>query len=382
MRALLSEAESLGLEPKLFAHRWASRAVRRLGARRHFSTGGYSVQVRGARELDRMATANYRTLVSLRKLRSKIRPDDFVFFPAMTSQLAMGVCQWISGFDPHKAPRFGMCLMFQPDWHTSGGTSEAADAYNRLAFGLIPRAIRHRVVYICETEELANEYAPIVGSMPMALAIPTLQFLLDDRVKEKRVGNPPRVAYLGYTKREKGSLLLAELLVEAEKRYGEIDFTVQLMGGDKVLAAKIEKAASTLRKAPKMIRGSVDAEQMVRILSDTDVLLLPYDPTTYRTRGSALFTEAKSLGVPMVLPRSTSIGSEAAAKGIGVEIADFNTQSTLDALGDALERLPELTKAAAVEAGRIRADDPGYLKPLLAHFSTTTVSAAAPREPR
>ena len=128
MRALLSEAESLGLETKVFVHKEASRAVRRLGARRHFSVRGYDVFEHGATELDEMATANYQTLVSLRKLRSKIRPDDFVFFPAMTSGLAMGVCQWISGFEPQEAPRFGMCLMFQPDWHTGGGRSEAAEA--------------------------------------------------------------------------------------------------------------------------------------------------------------------------------------------------------------------------------------------------------------
>lgn len=367
MRALLSEAESLGLETKVFVHKEASRAVRRLGARRHFSVRGYDVFEHGATELDEMATANYQTLVSLRKLRSKIRPDDFVFFPAMTSGLAMGVCQWISGFEPQEAPRFGMCLMFQPDWHTGGGRSEAAEAYNRQAFGLIPRAIRHRVVYVCETEELAKEYAPIVGSLPLALPIPTFQFLLDDRAKkEKRVGHPPRVAYLGYTKPEKGSLLLPDVLVKAEERYGELDFTVQIMGPSEALRVEIEKAANTLRKVPKIIRGSVVAEQMIRIFSDTDVLLLPYDPSTYRTRSSALFTEAKSLGVPMILPRNTSIGREAAEKGIGVEIADFNAESTLDALGEALERLPELIKAAAVEAERIRVEDPGYLKLLLA----------------
>ena len=51
-------------------------------------------------------------------------------------------------------------------------------------------------------------------------------------------------------------------------------------------------------------------------------------------------------------------------KGIGIGIADFNAESTLSALGEALERLPELIKASAVEAKRIRAEDPGYLKPL------------------
>ena len=75
-----------------------------------------------------------------------------------------------------------------------------------------------------------------------------------------------------------------------------------------------------------------------------------------------MFTEAKSLGVPMVISRDTAIGREATEKGIG--IADFNAESTLRALGEALERLPELIKASAVEAKRIRAEDPGYLKPL------------------
>ena len=77
-----------------------------------------------------------------------------------------------------------------------------------------------------------------------------------------------------------------------------------------------------------------------------------------------MFTEAKSLGVPMVISRDTAIGREAAEKGIGIGIADFNAESTLVALGEALERLPELIKASAVEAKRIRAEDPGYLKPL------------------
>jgi len=370
-RALLSEAQSLGLDCEVFAHQRATGGVRRIPARRWFSRGGYEhdpADHSPARERRWVALVNAAILEDLERLRKKvpIETDDLIFFPAITSRLVLATCQWIAGFDPDQAPRFGMCLMFQMGWDPTGKLGAVGEMYYRRSFGLVPQSLRDRIVYTCETEGLAAEYEPLLGVTPVVRPVPTLQSLIGP--VRRTVGNPPRISFLGYSKPEKGAHLVPEIVRGFHERFGEARFTVQLYGHHAEFVRDISARLRKIRPRPEIVSGPVPPERMVQILEATDLLLLPYDAKTYRDRGSALFTEAKTVGVPVVLPEGTAIGTEAVKKGIGVAIADHTSDATLDAIGVALSHLPELRAAVAAEAERVREADPGYLAPLLKSF--------------
>ena len=205
----MHEARRLGLGAELFCNRSATRAVRGIPARPHFRVGGYANEPDATTERERelIERCNDRTLDDLERLGPQApAPGDFVFFPAITANLVLGACRWIGGYEPARAPRFGLCLMFQRDWHPSGARTEVgADFYER-AFAAMPPETRERVVFTCETDELADDYARLLGRRPLVLPVPTIQHLSDSPAPE--AAPAPEVLCLGYSKPEKGTHLL------------------------------------------------------------------------------------------------------------------------------------------------------------------------------
>ncbi len=108
-------------------------------------------------------------------------------------------------------------------------------------------------------------------------------------------------------------------------------------------------------------------------LRQADLILLPYDPEVYRTRGSGIFAEALRFGVPVVATRGCGFAEAAFEQGWAAEIADYDeagiARAVLQALGslDAMTaRVPDDTDPdprtilrAAVDAVRGGASRPG-----------------------
>lgn len=359
--ALLHEAKQLNRPAALFCNRGASRVVRALPATRHFRACGYTNQpgASAERERDVIDGCNEKLRKELGSLdAAPLGPRDFVLFTSITANLVLGACEWIAGFDPGQAPRFGLCLMFQRNWHPAGLVSQVGSGYYERAFACVPADLRSRIVFTCETEVLANDYAPLLGHKPVVLPVPTIQHLAGPAAR--RDDRSPRIACLGYSKPEKGTHLVPDLIDGIGRRVPGAAFQVQLMGHDSTLMAQVRKGLAK-RDDTTLIEGPMPAQQMVEVMQQASLMLLPYDPVTYRSRGSALFTEASVLGVPVVVPADTAIGEEARRRGFGEVFEQPSAPAIAAACCRALARLPELTDAARQEAARIRRADPGYL---------------------
>jgi hypothetical protein len=100
-------------------------------------------------------------------------------------------------------------------------------------------------------------------------------------------------------------------------------------------------------------RNVLTANEYLARLAEADLLLLPYDPAVYRTRGSGVFSDARAIGVPVIAPVGCAFAGPAFAEGWGVEIKDYNALGTGLAVLEALDRLPDLTLRARLAAARL-----------------------------
>jgi len=82
-------------------------------------------------------------------------------------------------------------------------------------------------------------------------------------------------------------------------------------------------------------------------LQEADLVLLPYDPLAYGSRGSGVFTEARRLGIPVIATAGCAFARPAFDGGWGVAITDYCSEGVAKAVLAALAGLDDLTLRAA-----------------------------------
>ena len=253
--------------------------------------------------------------------------------------------------------------MFQQNWHPSGDVSEVGPVFYDHAFGFVPDVLRDRIVFTCETEGLANEYAPVVGRQPLVMPMPTLQHLAAPRAEPH---TDTTLSFMGYGKAEKGFHLLPDVAGRILERRPDVRFLVQILGHDEALLDEVRSGLAKLGDRVETIEGPIAPPAMIDVMHRTRLMLMPYESATYRTRGSAIFTECKLLGVPMLLPGGTAIGDEGLAHGTAALFERAEPDLVASAALGALERIDALEAAARRAAEAAAARRTGYLAPLIA----------------
>lgn len=361
--ALVREAQGLGLPLRILSHVQASAAVRQLPAEPLFRQSGYSHILEAKPSADFLAAAfcNQATLKDLQPFTEQVATDDFVLFPTVTGNIVLAICQWLAGFAPGRMPLVGMCLMFSPDCNTVGAPSAVMPDFYRRAFALLTPGIRDRIVFTCETPKLTEVYEPLVGKRPLTLPIPTWS----DAARAPARGGPLTISFLGDARSEKGFALLPEIVALVRQSHPEVRFVVQAVGNDPVLVGDVVARLATHGEVVRVLPGALSSEDLFAAIQASDFLLLPYDGSKYRDRGSSFFTEGKALGVPLVLPSGTCIGDEAQRKGVGELFDEFTAASAAAAVVRAIDSRERLTTAARREADAVQANHQGYLAVLL-----------------
>jgi glycosyltransferase involved in cell wall biosynthesis len=154
------------------------------------------------------------------------------------------------------------------------------------------------------------------------------------------------VGFLGGARFEKGGHRIAAILRELV-RSDRVSFLVQL--ANEQLSAEQFSELCQAAAAPNTtaVHGSLEQSLYRSLVGRADILLLPYDRTSYRNRPSAIFVEAASTGRPVVAPSGTwmadQIGSGRAA---GVTYDGDDTHAIVAAILSAAANLPQLLEKA------------------------------------
>jgi len=371
--ALLHEASALGMQCRLLCNRDASDTVKRLPALPLFTLGGYFGEPDAPASFRTTSCANATILLDLLKLNEQLQRDDFVLFPTVTANMILAICQWIAGFQPAARAGFGLCLMFPPDWHHSGQISDVPRQFFDAGFGMLKPEHKQHMVLTCETQSLAQLYQQLLGIAPVVLPVPL------DTAEMPRTAAPspqaPTVTYVGYAKREKGTHLLPDIVTAVRSRCPQVRFEIQLMAHNDELVDTVRARLAAHADAVRIIEGPLSRPDYRDLVCRGSLILMPYDSRTYRDRGSGVYTDARSLGVPVIAPAATAIANDALHLGMGATFDEFTAASVAEAIVAAVARLPQLG-AAAMRASAARPSSGGYLKALLERLERGSVTGS------
>ena len=201
-------------------------------------------------------------------------------------------------------------------------------------------------------QQLADFYRPLIGLEVGAMPAPGL--LMPARGPRHRAGDrPPTVLCIGFANRPKGYGLLPEA-IEQVLGHRDVRFLIHgiVKGSDAEDDQPIFDRLATLDDRVTVRQDVLSDRDYATLLGEADLLLLPYDPAVYRTRGSGVFTDARKIGLPVVATGTAAFAGPAFEQGWGVAIAEHSASGVAAAVLTALERLDDLTSRAAAIAER------------------------------
>lgn len=282
---------------------------------------------------------------------------DILILPCCDQVLAASVANVLRRHSLKPPPQVLMWLLYGPH-HRLAPHNPAAIALHqesRRAFSALLNALgdRRRLVAYSETEAMAAFYRAL---LPFDVAVaPGAGINLPNAPGglHSDTSDCPRLTMAGFANRSKGYRLLPGAVPELLRRHATSHFTVHgiVAGSDAEDDAWIFDDLERLGPRVAVRRGVLSDEDYVDLLARTDLLLLPYDPDAYRSRGSAISSQAQQLGIPIVAPADCAFAQPAFDEGCGVAMSRYSPDGLAEATVDALGRLDALkARASAIAA--------------------------------
>ncbi len=156
------------------------------------------------------------------------------------------------------------------------------------------------------------------------------------------------VSFVGGARRERGGALLPEIV----KRCASpgVQFFIQVRGeADPTFDPNVLRALSG-HPHVRLQNGAMTREDYYDAIANS-VVLLAYEPESYRWRDSGVYHEAKLLDAPALVSAGTWMEHDVKALGNGLVIDAFTADAVVECIMRAQRELPALT-AAAVRVGR------------------------------
>lgn len=185
-----------------------------------------------------------------------------------------------------------------------------------------------RLRFYTDTDELSRDYALLSGLPFGVLPLPFRTRLMQHKTITDR--QPLVLAYIGEARDEKGFPwlpMLIDWLFDSHVRTGKVRFLIQatLVPGSNPLSTG---ALEILRRYPSQVvqfvgaEGPLSPEAYYHLVSEADIVLLPYDAVRYRACSSGTLAEAIAAGHPVVVPEGTWLSAQMPPGG-GETFRDF-----------------------------------------------------------
>ena len=189
----------------------------------------------------------------------------------------------------------------------------------------------------CETQEMAKEYEAFCG-LPFHYLPHAVNETPFETEETSPASSPITFSHLGFSRFEKGSDLLQEAMKRFFENYPEanVRFLLQWVTDFAMEDGTICSKDETLLSNPKVeyIDKALNSEEYEMLLKQTDVMVLPYRPSSYYARVSRVAIEAAINSIPMIYTKKSwneSLVSDKHGAGMG-----FHSES-VDSLYEAIE---------------------------------------------
>ena len=218
---------------------------------------------------------------------------------------------------------------------------------------------RH-VHFYTDTERLTAQYDAVSTIRFRTLPIPFRHELVDRAAgtAKSRDDAIKHVVYLGDARPEKGYLYLPDLIAGLWQGYaqpGKVRFTIQsnfnVPDGERGALDARRRLAQFPDDVVTLITEPLSPKDYYRLLTDADIVVLPYNANRYAARSSGVLAEALSAGKVVVAPSGTWMAAQLDwARG-----RTFNDPAGLSAaVASAIDHFDALSTAAKVYAQRWR----------------------------
>lgn len=285
------------------------------------------------------------------------RKADLLILPCCDQVLAASIARTFARRRLRAAPHLLLWLLYAPhhllptdDPRALALGTECRDAFSALTASL---GTTERLHVHSETEQMAGFYRALLG-LEVATAPGPGLVLPARHARPSAAGRPPTVLCIGFANRPKGYRLLPDAIATVLHRRRDVRFMVHgiVKGSDAEGDQAIFDELSALGDRVAVRQDVLSDQDYATLLTEADLLLLPYDPAVYLTRGSGVFTDARKVGLPVVATGACAFARPAFAEGWGVAITDYGPAGVAAAVLTALERLDDLSSRAARIAGR------------------------------
>lgn len=320
-----------------------------LGCTPTFTRSVYGRAYQDPEEFERDVRATAREL--FRALRGHQAAPDLLILPCCDQVLALAIARYVRRAWFRRPPHVVLWLLFGPHYRKANDdlVPESLRVESREAFTALQRAVgRDNIMAYCETAGMAQMYHDLTG---FSIGVASSPGLISDVdcTPQSSLSVAPTVTCIGFANEAKGY----RLLPGAIERVLADNNVVQFMIHGVFRGSDSEEAGARIfdrlgRLGPRVtVRTEVLSQPDYRSwLREADLLLLPYDPEVYKTRGSGVFTEAHRAGIPVVVTKGCDFARSAFDKRWGVAVTDYDEAGVARAVLQALARIDEMTACA------------------------------------
>ena len=174
----------------------------------------------------------------------------------------------------------------------------------RFFFFLILKLKENKVIFSSDSTTLSAEYKKLSGIDFFVFPIPHLPSLPNNTINKKDFLT---ITYFGDARVEKGYCFLPYTINDVLSKNNNIRFIIQSNLSEtpskEILNAKDQ--IRFFRDNVTIIDKPLESNEYYHLLSQTDAVLLPYNPDIYHGRTSGILAEAIAFGKPAIVTKGT-----------------------------------------------------------------------------
>lgn len=163
---------------------------------------------------------------------------------------------------------------------------------------------KYKIYLITDSQKLVTEFARVTSQKIQLLPIPHTHKLNNNFDNHKLI-----ISSLGGARKNKGVDLIIDAIIDLSRDniFKNIDFIIQsnCHENDNYMKSKINLLRSYKFDNVKILDSALSEDDYYKIFNKTDIVLIPYDLGIYYANTSGIFTEATSMGKPVIVTRDT-----------------------------------------------------------------------------
>lgn len=283
-----------------------------------------------------------------------LRPS-LIVLPAADQTVIGGLAQHLRRFRFHKPRMLLLWLMMAPHYRKPFDDPSVAPLREeyRQAFMSLRGVLRDdsRLRLFCETRAMASAYEQLI-ELPVATTIVHKSISKPRAARPRAPGDAINIVCAGNANAAKGYSLLAEAVQHLNRKRSDLRFLIHgtVDQTDFPEGRQVMQQLSALAGNVSVRTDVLSSGDYLAWLSQADIVLLPYDPYVYRTRGSGIYAETCKLGIPVVVSNGCAFAADAIEEGRATGFATYTARGLADAVLAAANRLDETTHMAQVHA--------------------------------